>query len=130
MHVIPTYKHAGSARDQPFVLLLLCSVSTASHSDLIVCLTKGLGNSEIYLLVLDSLQLPTNWIRTLNCQVGPLHTQGRISLIYSIATFFLVIQPCLKISAEYFNEARGTADVPNEDDDRVYFTRRHTCTRG
>ena len=44
----------------------------------------------------------------------------------SIATFFLVIQPCLKISAEYFNssnEARDTAYVPNEDDDRVYFTR-------
>ena len=42
-----TYKDAGAPRDQPFVLLLLCSVSTSSHSDLIVCLTKGLGNSEI-----------------------------------------------------------------------------------
>ena len=40
----------------------------------------------------------------------------------SIATFFLVIQPCLKILAESFNssnEARGTAVMPNEDDDRV-----------
>ena len=63
MHVIRTYKHAAAPRDQPFVLLLLCSASTSSHSDLIVCLTKGLGNSEIYLLVLDSL--PTDWIRTL-----------------------------------------------------------------
>ena len=96
--------------DQPFVLLLLCSVSTSSYSDLNVCLTKGLENSEVYLLVLDSL--PTDWIRTLNCRVGPLHTQWANLLNICIATFFLVIQPCLKISAEYFNssnEARGAA---------------------
>ena len=52
--------------------------------------------------------------------------------LYSIATFFLVIQPCLKISAEYYNssiEARGTADVPNDDDDRVYFTRQYLHPR-
>ena len=44
----------------------------------------------------------------------------------SVATFFQVIQPCLKISAQSFNssnEARAWycmhAGVPNEDDDRV-----------
>ena len=70
--------------------------------------------------MLDSL--PTDWIRTLIAESVRYIRNGRISLkssVYSIATFFQVIQP---ISAESFNssnEARGTADVPNEDDDRV-----------
>ena len=80
-------------------------------------LDEELGNSEIYLLVLDSL--PTDWIRTLIAGSVRYISNGRISLKSSVYTFFQVIQ---LISAEYFNsstEARGTADVPNEDDDLV-----------
>ena len=85
-------------------------------------LDEGLGNSKIYLLVYDSLR--TDWIRALIARSVRYIRNGRISLkssVYGIATF-LVIQACLKISAVSFNssnEARGTADVPNEDDDRV-----------
>ena len=51
------------------------------------------------------------------CLAGPLHTQWANILQCSIAKFFQVIQSCLKILAESFNEARDTADVLNEDDE-------------
>ena len=72
--------------------------------------------------MLDSL--PTGWIGTLIAWPVATYAMGEspCKTQCSIATFFQVIQPCLKISAESFNssnEARGTADVPNEDDDCV-----------
>ena len=70
--------------------------------------------------MLDSLL--TDWIRTLIAGLVRCIRNGRVSLKSSIYSLATVIQLCLKISAESFNssnEARGTADVPNENDDRV-----------
>ena len=109
-----------------------CLTLYPPYSNLIVCLTKETPK----LIVLDSL--PTNWIETLIAQPVATYAIGEspCKKQCSIATFFQVIQPCLKISAESFNsnnEARGTAGVPNEDDDRILdgniLHQTNTCTR-